>query len=242
MSGIGGIGGGTRALPARQRGGFALGLIFGLLLGLAVALGVALYIAKVPSPFHDKAPHHSPEQDAAEADRLRNWDPNAGLGGKPVVVNAPTASAPAPGAAAAPAPAQEPHAATRPASTPAAATAPAPRSPRDAAAILAGEPVPPPPLRPASVAPAAPARPPAGDAYLYFVQAGAFSSADDAEQQRARLALQGFGAKVYPREQSGRTVHRVRLGPFDSQAEATAQQDRLKSAGVDAALVRLERN
>ncbi|MBI5268643.1 MAG: SPOR domain-containing protein, partial [Burkholderiales bacterium] len=68
------------------------------------------------------------------------------------------------------------------------------------------------------------------------------SSADDAEQQRARLALQGFGAKVHEREQSGRVVHRVRLGPYDTQAEATTQQERLKAAGIDAALVRLERN
>ncbi|MBI5271200.1 MAG: hypothetical protein HY856_16160, partial [Burkholderiales bacterium] len=54
-------------VPSRQRGGFALGLIVGLLVGLAVALGVALYIAKVPSPFHDKVPHRTPEQEAAEA-------------------------------------------------------------------------------------------------------------------------------------------------------------------------------
>ena len=72
------------AFAKHQRGGFAMGLIVGLLIGLALALGVALYIAKVPSPFHDKVPHRSPEQDAAEAEKLKNWDPNAGLGGKPV--------------------------------------------------------------------------------------------------------------------------------------------------------------
>ncbi|WP_374675500.1 SPOR domain-containing protein [Ideonella sp.] len=218
-------------VPTRQRGGFALGLIVGLLVGLAVALGVALYIAKVPSPFHDKVPHRTPEQEAAEAEKLRNWDPNAGLGGKPVPAKPAASALPAyPEAPAAQRPA--------PASAPAAA---APRSQRDAAAILSGEPVPPPPLRAPAATPG-PARPPAGDAFVYYVQAGAFSSADDAEQQRARLALQGFGAKVHEREQSGRVVHRVRLGPYDSQAEATTQQERLKAAGIDAALVRLERN
>ena len=65
---------------------------------------------------------------------------------------------------------------------------------------------------------------------------------DDAEQQRAKLALQGYGAKVSEREQGGRTIHRVRLGPFENQADASAQQDRLKAAGIDAALVRQERN
>ncbi|MGZ9046873.1 MAG: hypothetical protein ACXW24_20880, partial [Telluria sp.] len=54
-----------RASFAKQRGGFAVGLVVGLLIGLALALGVALYIAKVPSPFHDKVPHRTPEQEAA---------------------------------------------------------------------------------------------------------------------------------------------------------------------------------
>ena len=44
------------------------------------------------------------------------------------------------------------------------------------------------------------------------------------------------------REQDGRTVYRVRLGPFDSRDEAERQQDRLKGAGMDSALVRVERN
>jgi cell division protein FtsN len=80
------------------------------------------------------------------------------------------------------------------------------------------------------------------DPFVYFVQVGAFSSQDDAEQQRAKLALQGIGAKISEREQGGRTIHRVRVGPYESQAEAVAQQERLKSGGIDAALVRQERN
>jgi cell division protein FtsN len=217
---------------AAQRGGFAMGLIVGLLIGLALALGVALYIAKVPFSFNDKVSHRTPEQEAAEAERLKNWDPNAGLGGKPAAPPARPASASQPtlppaGAVATPdIPPARPPADT---GTPAAA----PKSGRDAAAILAGEPVP-------GSGPKVP-RPP-GDPFIYFVQVGAFSSPDDAEQQRARLALQGYGAKISEREQGGRTIHRVRLGPFDSQAEAAAQQERLKGQGVDAALVRQERN
>jgi|JI10StandDraft_1071094.scaffolds.fasta_scaffold39723_5 cell division protein FtsN len=216
------------AFAKHQRGGFAMGLIVGLLIGLALALGVALYIAKVPSPFHDKVPHRSPEQDAAEAEKLKNWDPNAGLGGKPVTRPAGPGSA----SQAAPAPSSPAIAArAAPASQP--ATTPPPKADRDAAAILAGEPVP-------GVRASAPARSGA-EPFIYYVQAGAFSSPDDAEQQRAKLALQGFAAKITQREQSGRTVHRVRLGPFDSQADAEGQQERVKALGVDAALVRLER-
>ncbi|WP_374568672.1 SPOR domain-containing protein [Ideonella sp.] len=222
-----------RAGFAKQRGGFAVGLIVGLLIGLALALGVALYIAKVPSPFHDKVPHRTPEQEAAEAEKMRNWDPNAGLGGKPVVPPRPAASA-----ASAPAPVALPGSDGKPVRQGTAEIPSLPpaglKSSRDAAAILAGEPV------PGAKPPSVPR--PGGDPFMYFVQVGAYSSGDDAEQQRAKLALLGFGAKVSEREQGGRTIHRVRLGPFDSQAEAATQQDRLKSNGVDAALVRQERN
>jgi cell division protein FtsN len=219
----------------RQRGGFTMGLIVGLLAGLAIALGVALYIAKVPSPFHDKVPHRTPEQEAAEAEKLRNWDPNAGLGGKPVPPRPAPASVPVPAApdSASPGPAAPAPRDATPA-TAAPGPAAAPRSTRDAAAILSGEPVPGPKA-------SAPLRAGA-DPFVYFVQVGAYSNADDAEQQRAKLALQGISAKVSEREQAGRTIHRVRVGPFDSQAEASAQQDKLKAAGLDAALVRLERN
>ncbi|MDH4050207.1 MAG: SPOR domain-containing protein [Rubrivivax sp.] len=62
-----------------ERGGFALGLLAGLLLGLALALGVALYISKVPVPFINNVPQRSAEQDQAEAERNKNWNPNTPL-------------------------------------------------------------------------------------------------------------------------------------------------------------------
>jgi cell division protein FtsN len=65
-----------------QRGGFFLGMIVGLLVGLALALGVALYISRVPAPFLNKVPQRSAEQDAAETEKNKNWDPNSGLHGR----------------------------------------------------------------------------------------------------------------------------------------------------------------
>ena len=59
-----------------QRGGFVLGLVVGLLVGLAMALGVALYITKAPVPFVNKVPQRTAEQDSAEAEKNKNWDPN----------------------------------------------------------------------------------------------------------------------------------------------------------------------
>jgi len=87
-----------------QHGGFAVGLIVGLLLGLALALGVALYVTKVPVPFINKVPQRTAEQDAAEAERNKQWDPNAALVNKPSIRSAapPTAAASAPVASAAP--------------------------------------------------------------------------------------------------------------------------------------------
>lgn len=208
-----------------QRGGTVIGLIVGLLLGLAIALGVAMYVAKVPVPFVDKVPQRNAQQDAAEAEKNKNWDPNSPLYGKnpakphPVaqaasgeVVEGDAASAPANGASAA--------------SSAAAAKEPAKESAKDPAAILADKP---------GTASSAP------DPFVYFVQAGAFSHSEEAEQQRAKLAMMGLEARVSEREQAGRTVYRVRLGPFDQRTLADEAKAKLSSSGVDSALVRVQR-
>jgi cell division protein FtsN len=200
-----------------QKGGFVLGLIVGLLVGLAVALGVALYITKSPFPFMNKVPQRTAEQDAQEAERNKNWDPNAPLAGKSAarsasgVVVAPVASAPAPAPVVTAAPAVQASAPTR-----AAAKAEAP----------------------AAATPAAPA---AAEAYSYFVQAGAFTRPEEAETQKAKLAIQGFTAKVMEREQNGRTVFRVRLGPMDTRDAAEDLQRKIEGAGFEANLVRVQR-
>lgn len=179
------------------RGGFVLGLVVGLLVGLALALAVALYISKVPIPFINKVPTRSAEQDAAEAARNKDWDPNAPLAGKS-------------------------------AGRPSAAGASSPLATRDPAASP-------------SSAPAGRSAASAPGAFVYYVQAGAYSRADDAEQQRARLAMLGLEARVSEREQHGRTVLRVRVGPFEERDEAEAAQARLVAAKIESNLVRAER-
>ena len=76
---------------------------------------------------------------------------------------------------------------------------------------------------------------------IYFAQAGAYTRADDAEAQRAKLALLGVDARVSERDQSGRTIYRVRVGPFDARAQADTMLEKLQAAGVDSSLVRVER-
>ncbi|WP_077034303.1 SPOR domain-containing protein [Pelomonas sp. KK5] len=230
MSGNGGKKGSGSSNNKRQeqRGGFVLGLIVGLLLGLAVALGVALYITKVPVPFINKVPQRTAEQDAEEALRNKNWDPNAPLASKSGAkaasgtVGGTAVPAPAP-ADNAVAPATAPPVAAAPAA-PAASKADATKKPADKA-----------------LAAASAAMSGGNDPYVYFVQAGAYTQAEDAEQQRAKLAMQGFAAKVLEREQAGRTVYRVRMGPLDGRAEAEDLQRKVEAAGVETNLVRVQR-
>ncbi|RQP24647.1 SPOR domain-containing protein [Piscinibacter terrae] len=224
-----------------QRGGFVMGLIVGLMVGLAIALGVALYVTKVPVPFVNKVPQRTAEQDAAEAEKNKNWDPNAPLHGKnPAKPNMNAASgvvAPPPAAPPQATPANPPQAGnTAPAPI---ATAPAASKPavarRDPADILAD--------KPAQAAPvAAAASTKAGaEAFSFFVQVGAYARPEDADAQRAKLAMMGMGAKITEREQAGRTVYRVRVGPFDHKEEADGTKEKLDAAGMESSLVRVQR-
>lgn len=231
------------ALP--RRGAFLLGLAFGLLLGLALALGVALYITKAPIPFINKVPGRTAAQDQAEAERNRLWDPNAPLAGR--AASRPAAAGSAAGAvvagpAVAPVMPAGPEGSVgsagsvtpagvppRPAGT--ASAPPARGAARDPAAILAGAPV----------APDARSTTAPSDPFTYFVQAGAYTRSEDAEQQKARLALLGHAARITEREQAGRMVYRVRVGPYPTRDEADGLQVRLQEAGVEAQIVRVEK-
>ncbi|MBT9491296.1 MAG: SPOR domain-containing protein [Paucibacter sp.] len=235
--------GSSSSKKQQQRGGFVLGLIVGVLLGLAVALGVALYITKVPIPFINKVPLRTAEQDVEEAARNKNWDPNAPLAGKAGakvasgVVSAAPAAAPAVEPTAAPAPVSA--APAVPASAPAQKVAEkaaekAADKPQDKAAEKAAD-------KKLDAKAAAAAAANTAEPFIYFVQAGAFVKTEDAEQQRARLAMLGFSAKVLEREQSGRTVMRVRIGPLENRDEAEELQRKVEAAGIEANLVRVQR-
>jgi cell division protein FtsN len=229
---------------ARQRGGFAVGLIVGLLLGLGVALGVALYVTKVPIPFVNKVQQRSAGQDAAESEKNRNWDPNTPLYGKNPA--RPSASTVGSGrVTAAPAPAALPAPGAPSAAAPsvrAAASAPA----RGASVAITRDPAALPGERAAprvasASAPPSPALAAGADPFSYFVQAGAYGRTEDADQQRARLAILGLEGRITEREQSGRTVYRVRVGPFDKKADADSAREKLADSGVEAQLVRVQR-
>ena len=223
----------------RQRGNTLMGLIIGLVLGLGAALAVAVYVTKVPIPFTNKNQPRTPEQDAAESRKNQNWDPNAPLYGKNPAKAASAASEPAtpaaesaPAASAPPAPAAAP-VAPAPASAPP-VFAPGGTAPPAAAPRAGADPL-------GDLAARRAASAPAGDPFQYFVQAGAFRSAEEAQAQRAKLSLMGLDARVSERDQAGRTVFRVRVGPFDRKEDADRSKGRLDAAGIESALVRVPR-
>ncbi len=190
------------------RGSFMLGLGLGILLGLAVALVLAIYITKAPVPFMDKVPQRTAEQDAAEAEKNRHWDPNTPLYGKGLsAASAVAASASATSAASA--------------NTAAVAASVSPLV--GAAASAAGGWV----LKAASAVSAHTGP----DPFQYYIQVGAYARSEDAEQQRAKLAMSGLTARVTEREQTGRTVYRVRLGPFETRDEAEPVRGQAVDAG-----------
>lgn len=200
----------------QQRGGTILGFILGLLVGLGAAFAVAVYVSKIPVPFlmpdAGKAPPPRPVPQS-------EWDPNAALGGKvtpPPVVPAPI----------------KPEVVT-PQETPAAAAQPKPSD--DPLGDLAKAQI----AKAERAEKEAQAQAAATDGFQYFVQVGAFRNKADADAQRAKLGLAGQQARVSEREQNGRPVYRVRIGPMAQRSEAEALKQQLASTGIDAALVRI---
>lgn len=217
----------------KHHGGTLTGFVVGLLVGLGLALSVAVYVTRVPVPFVDRGVSRKPAQDAAEAERNKGWNPNAGLAGKPAPLPEPPA-APEQSVETPTAPAADP---AKPAAKPAeAATAkPAADPLGDLMKAKTGDAADPSGAAQAS-APAA-----GSDPFSYFVQAGAFRSPEEAQAQKARLAMLGMDATVSEREQAGRTVFRVRMGPFSQKSMADATREQLEVNGVEAALVRVQR-
>ncbi|MEJ3619865.1 SPOR domain-containing protein [Brachymonas wangyanguii] len=319
----------SRPLRRAQRGIGLVGFIVGLVVGLAVALGVAVYVTKVPSPFSDKSSVRTTEQQAAEEEALKKWDPNAGLQPgktKPAPAEEPATTQEEPDTAAPqdepatpdepPAAEPEPRSELKPdSSTPPAvlgdrdqeleqarkeaeaklaadkareqarakaraeaeakakadaeakaktdakakadaavkakadaaakakadAAAKANQSNDPIGALVESRTKPAATPAPAPAPKPAPAPTASNEPFVYFVQAGAFRNASEADAQKARLSLLGMNPRVTERDQAGRPIYRVRLGPYNSKADADSARNRLENAGVTAALVRVQR-
>lgn len=243
---------------SKQAGGTFLGIVLGLIVGLAIAVVVALYITRAPTPFVTKvAPPAASDAGASQP----QYDPNRPLQGKSPGQPVPQAAQPTPPNTA---PGQtgnqtqssgildEPQIVEVPPSPASSGAAVAPKPAQDngsSAAAVAGAKKPqatsapsgttaanvPPPAKPG----ASGAAPSAADANTgYLLQVGAYKTSADAEQQRARLAFQGFESKVTQRDAGGVTYYRVRIGPFAKFEDMNSTRQRLSDAGVDTAVIR----
>ena len=126
-----------------------------------------------------------------------------------------TAAAAAAGAATLPTPISE---------TAAAGTVPAADAPANVDAKPAVEP------KAAAVAEAGDAR--------YILQAGAFGASGDAEAIKAKIALLGLNARVESAQIGGKTVYRVRMGPYGSASELAEAKSKLTGGGLPAMAVK----
>ncbi|MGA1574732.1 MAG: SPOR domain-containing protein [Burkholderiaceae bacterium] len=213
----------------RQHGGTLLGLTLGLLLGLSVALAVAVYVTRSELPFVDRGlTGDATEQASGQA--TSDWNPNASVvqnvppAGQPEVSAAPPPAAPASDALVAPAVGSDPlgDLAKQKLAT---ASAPVVTLPptnavgaglSEQAPAVRGE-------RPANV--------------VFFVQIGAFAVADDAEAQRARVAMMGIDARVSTTLSNERTLYRVRSGPYRTRTDADAVRNQLEQQRIEGAVV-----
>lgn len=77
---------------------------------------------------------------------------------------------------------------------------------------------------------------PKENAALSF-QAGSFSSAEDADNQKAKLALLGVEASVLQVMLQEKTFYRVRIGPYSTPQEASRIRSELAKNGIDITLI-----
>lgn len=211
-----------------QRGGTFLGLVIGLVLGLGVALGVAVYVTKVPTPFSNKNQPRTNDQDAQESEKNKDWNPNG--------VFQPKAPAETPAAPAVPAP-EAASDKQLPGSTSKSASEAPKAEPRPA---VTADPLGDLAKSKSGLSTTAPSSPTA-DPFDYVIQVGAYRTSGDADAQKAKLTLMGLDAKISERDQAGRTVYRVRLGPFADKAAAERIRTRLESSSIENTLVRVQR-
>ena len=72
----------------------------------------------------------------------------------------------------------------------------------------------------------------------YILQAGAFGASGDAEAVKARIALLGLSARVEAATIQGKTVYRVRMGPYGTASELAEAKRKLASGGLPALAIK----
>ena len=205
-----------RNQPARKKsgGGTLIGMFIGLVLGVGAAAGVVWYMNKSPLPFVDKSP--PPRSEAAAA-------ATAAANGKPA----------------------------QPLALPGKPGDPIPEKRFQFYDILPGktDAVPDKEGKPAVAAKEEikkeeskkeekKAEEPKESKQPLFLQAGSFSTAQDADNQKAKLAFMGVEAVVQQVMVQDKTYYRVRIGPYTKIDELNKTRTELAKSGIEAALAK----
>jgi cell division protein FtsN len=202
-----------KSQPAKKKagGGTLVGMFFGLVIGVGLAAGVVWYLNKSPLPFVEKV-QPPPKADASAAN---------GKGAQP----------------------------TQPLALPGKPGDPIPEKRFQFYDILPGK------------ADAVPDKAPKPDANKdeskkeekkddlkkeeskesktpLFLQAGSFSTAQDADNQKAKLAFMGIEAVVQQVMIQDKTFYRVRVGPYTKIDELNKVRAELAKSGVEAQLAK----
>ncbi|MBT8103529.1 MAG: SPOR domain-containing protein [Gammaproteobacteria bacterium] len=74
---------------------------------------------------------------------------------------------------------------------------------------------------------------------VYVLQAGSFSTNNDADRRRAELALHGIESHIQRVKVNDRDYHRVYIGPTDDLDELNMLRSRLRAAKIDVFRIRL---
>jgi cell division protein FtsN len=75
---------------------------------------------------------------------------------------------------------------------------------------------------------------------VYYLQAGSFQKAADADNQKAKLALLGFEASVSSASLPDKGVyHRVRIGPYSKVEEVKRVRAGLKQNAIETSLIKV---
>ena len=224
----------SRSKPARSGSTF-FGVIIGLVLGLAAAVAVAFYITKAPMPFADRA-----SRDPASIllpDVRDAPDPNLGLYSSRSDAPVYSGQTPLTGI-------------TPPKPSSGSGTAPAPDAlgdliaslptGRNATTTAAPSPTPKattPPTVAALTPPPAPPSTTTAKRNTYFLQAGAFRSAKDAEAIKARILMMGMEVDVQVAQLNGSAINRVRVGPFNGLDEMNRARANLGDQKIETSVV-----
>jgi len=76
---------------------------------------------------------------------------------------------------------------------------------------------------------------------VFFVQTGAFASQSEADAQKASLAMQGMQSQISEGLIDGKSVWRVRIGPFANVDDSGIVRSKLNGMGIKPAVIKVNK-